>query len=271
MHILFIIATLFLSAILVSADEIKLHDGVVIRGKISAETSSTIMMKTSGGTIMIERSTIASVSKSETPSSTSKQTQTELPQLVKSAAPELGPEFWPPKLNQKFPELTLYNQHGKIVSLSKVARGRVILLEPVGMTCQACQAFSGGHEYGPFREIEPQSNLDSIEKSFPQYTQGGSLANPQIVFVQLILFNMDMDAPSPEEIREWAKHFKLTHKPNTYVLAGTTAMVHQDSYDMIPGFLLIDKDFILRADASGPNPKHNLWREVLPSIPLVLR
>ncbi len=220
---------------------------------------------------MIERSTIASLSKTEANSNTSNQSRTEAPQQTESATPELGPSFWPPKLNQKFPELTLYNQHGKIVSLSKVARGRVILLEPVGMTCQACQAFSGGHEYGPFREVEPQSNLDSIEKSFPQYTKGNSLANPQIVFVQLILFNMDMDAPSPQEIRDWAKHFKLAHKPNTYILAGTPDMVRQDSYDMVPGFLLIDKDFVLRADATGPKPKHNLWREVLPSIPLALR
>ncbi len=254
-----------------SADEVELRDGVVIRGKITAETGSMIMMKTSAGTIMVERSTIASVSKNETNANTATDFTGKVPQQIKSTTPKLGPSFWPPKLNQKFPELTLYNQHGKIVSLSKVARGRIILLEPVGMTCQACQAFSGGHDFGPFREVQPQSNLVSIEKSFPKYAEGGSLANPQIVFVQLILFNMDMDAPSLQEIREWAKHFKLAHKPNTYVLAGTPEMACRDSYDMIPGFLMIDKDFILRADATGPDPKHNLWRELLPSIPLALR
>lgn len=257
------------SVILVSADEIRLNDGVVIRGKITAETGTTVMMKTSGGTIMVERSTISSLSKSDSIATNSP--SKEQPQPSKSTESKLGPEFWPPRVDHKFPELTLYNQHGKIVSLSKIARGRVVLLEPVGMTCQACQAFSGGHQYGPFQGVEPQSNLTSIEESFPQYTQGGSLSNPNIVFVQLILFNMNMDAPTPEEIRDWAKHFKLAHKPNTYVLAGTPDMVRQDSYDMIPGFLLIDKDFVLRADASGPNPKHNLWQEVLPSIPVAMR
>jgi len=257
--------------ILVSADEIKLHDGVVIQGKITAETGSTVMIKTPSGTVIVERSTIASLSKSDSVPSAVHSTSSPPAQTGKPELPTTGPEFWPPKLNQTFPELTLFNQHGKVVTLSKIARGRPILLEPVGMTCRACQAFSGAHKYGPYKGIEPQANLEAIEASFPRYTQGESLSNPRIVFVQLVLFDMDMKAPKPEAIREWAKHFKLAHKPNTYVLAGTPEMVSQESFDMIPGFFLIDREFVLKGDATGHKPQHNLWREVLPSIPQAMR
>lgn len=267
------IAIFFLASltILVSGDEIRLHDGVIINGKITAETSSTVMIKTPSGTVIVERSTIASLTKSNSDTTGATSPSSSASPNSKRAAATTGPEFWPPKLDQKFPELTLYNQHGKIVTLSKVARGRPILLEPVGMSCRACQAFSGAHKYGPYKGIEPQANLEAIETSFPRYTEGGSLSNPNIVFVQLILFDMDMKAPAPETVREWAKHFKLAHKPNTHILAGTPKMVSQESFDMIPGFFLIDKKFVLRADATGHQPRHNLWREVLPSVPQVMR
>jgi hypothetical protein len=39
---------------------------------------------------------------------------------------------------------------------------------------------------------------------------------------------------------------------------------------MIPGFQLIDADFVLRFDASGHHPKHDLWRELLPAVPSLI-
>ncbi len=267
----FTIIALVLATVFLAADEIQLHDGVVIRGRITAETSASVMMKTPSGTLIVDRSTIARMTKSDTATPKNEAPTQPPPQKGQPDSTQLGAEFWPPRLNQRFPELTLYNQHGKVVTLSKLARGRAILLEPVGMSCRACQAFSGGHDYGAFQGVEPQADLESIEKSFPRYTGGESLANPRIVFVQLILFDMNMKAPSPDAVRDWAKHFKLAHKPNTYILAGTPEMVSQASFDMIPGFFLIDKKFVLKSDATGHRPKNNLWREVLPSIPLTLR
>lgn len=49
------------------------------------------------------------------------------------------------------------------------------------------------------------------------------------------------------------------------VLAGGKDMVNQASYDMIPGLQLIDKNFVLRYDASGHNPKHS-WGELFGSL-----
>ena len=46
---------------------------------------------------------------------------------------------WPPKIAEPYPDLQLIDQTGKTVKLSSF-KGKVILLEPLGMTCPACQA-----------------------------------------------------------------------------------------------------------------------------------
>jgi len=40
---------------------------------------------------------------------------------------------------------------------------------------------------------------------------------------------------------------------------------------MIPGFFLIDKDFILRSDSTGHRPKHNLYTQLLPELSVLLQ
>src|SRR5579885_426641 len=49
---------------------------------------------------------------------------------------------WPPVNGQAYPDLKLLDQDGHEVALSSF-KGKVILLEPVGMTCAACNAYSG--------------------------------------------------------------------------------------------------------------------------------
>jgi hypothetical protein len=55
------------------------------------------------------------------------------------------------------------------------------------------------------------------------------------------------------------------------VLAGGPALRNQASYVMVPGFQLVDRKFVLRWDATGHNPRHDLYRELLPEIPKLLR
>jgi cytochrome oxidase Cu insertion factor (SCO1/SenC/PrrC family) len=69
---------------------------------------------------------------------------------------------WPPRLNETYPDLVLIDQEGREMRLSSL-RGKVILLEPVGLSCPACLAFSGGHLFGPFRGVAPQPNLERID------------------------------------------------------------------------------------------------------------
>lgn len=172
------------------------------------------------------------------------------------------PPSWPPEKNRTYPDLELVDQNGNVTRLSDF-RGKVILLEPVGIPCQACVAFSGGHTAGPFEGVVPQPGLQAIDEYARQYARI-RLDDERIVHVQLLLFNHDMEAPTEEQVKAWAEHFKLSRAKNRIVLAGTPSMATKASRDLIPGFQLIDKDFVLRANSTGDEPQDNLYTKLLP-------
>ncbi len=177
---------------------------------------------------------------------------------------------WPPKLDQPFPDITLYSHTGEMLKLSDF-KGKVILVEPVGMTCPACNAFSGGGKRGGYQGISPQQKLPPIESLLPRYASGIELGDERLILVQLMLYDMQYKAPTIEESRNWAEHFGLDKKNNVYIMVGDERYINQASYDMIPGFFLIDKDFILRSDSTGHRPKHNLFTELFPKLAVLLQ
>lgn len=181
-----------------------------------------------------------------------------------------APSPWPPKVGEPYPDLSLVDQDGNTLDLASL-KGKVLLIEPVGLSCEACNAFSGGGIYGGFDGAKSQANLDSIETYLPQYSGGVEMNNSNLVFVQLLLYNKRMEAPSLEEVKAWADHFHFTTAHRQYVLGGTPALVNSASYAMIPGFQLVDKDFILRADSTGHSPKDDLFQTLLPMLPQLLR
>lgn len=174
---------------------------------------------------------------------------------------------WPPVVGQFYPNLLLKDQTGQVTSLGEF-RGKVVLLEVVGLTCRACHAFAGGNESGMerFRGIEPQRGLGSIE----QYAQGYakvSLDHPDIVFVQLVLYGMDgRSPPSEEDARAWASHFGMDRDQNEVVLIGDQRFISPETRRLIPGFHLIDQSGILRAMSSN-DPRHDgLHESLLPKL-----
>lgn len=178
---------------------------------------------------------------------------------------------WPPHTGEIFPDILLRDIDGHEVRLSDY-RGKVIILEPIGMTCAACNAFAGGHEKGGFGGTQPQQGLDAFEYYLYRYGNGARLDHPDIILIQMLLYNLSLKAPSPEEGRLWAEHFGLLDRPNTVVLVGGSDMQNNASYKMIPGFFLIDKQFRLRADGTGRDGgKQNIYTELLPMIPSLLR
>jgi hypothetical protein len=178
--------------------------------------------------------------------------------------------LWPPQLGKPYPEIELIDRTGKIVKLADF-KGKIIVVEPVGMTCPACNAFSGGKDRGGFKSSSVQGGTESIETYFPQYTGGVSLHDKRILFVQLLLYNLQMQGPTQDDAALWAEHFGLDKFDNTYVLAGGPELIGSASYNMIPGFQLIDKDFVLRSDATGDNPKESIWDHLLPMVPQLLK
>ena len=178
---------------------------------------------------------------------------------------------WPPRLGQLYPDLQLSDASGNRVQLSDYS-GKVLLIEPIGVDCPACQAFAGAHRegVGPLRNCTPQQNLQSIEE-YAEERAGVSLDDPRLVYVQLLLYNWTRQGPpTQEEAREWAEHFGADRQPNHLVLIADPEMIGPASYAMVPGFQLVDTDFVLRFDSTGHNPHHNLWIDLLPELPALL-
>lgn len=177
---------------------------------------------------------------------------------------------WPPEINEQYPDLQLLDQEGNLTRLSDF-RGKIILVEPVGMPCKACQAMAGGHQLGGFDGIQPQPNIPALPDAARTYGDF-NLDDDRLVKIYLLLYGMDMQAPTPEDAAAWAEHFKLDRSRNEIVLAGLPEMICPESYAMIPGLQVIDQNFIYRIDATGrANQRHDLYRFLLPTVGLMLK
>jgi hypothetical protein len=175
-----------------------------------------------------------------------------------------NPPAWPPERNRTYPDLTLLDQEGNPTRLADF-RGKVILVELVGMTCPACIAFSGGKEKGAFGNVQPQPNLEPLQEYVRRFGRI-RIDDPRLVFVQIVVFNEEMKAPSVTDAKAWADHFEFRRDQNQYVLAGSPAMASFVSRQMVPGFQLIDKDFTLRIDCTGRENADNFYTDLLPEI-----
>ena len=103
---------------------------------------------------------------------------------------------WPPELGKSYPDLHLVDHLGRPFELSSL-KGKIILLEPIGMDCPACQAFCGGNSKGGLGGVKPQSNLPSMEEAFAKYTGGCSYWDDRIAHVQLLLYDMSKKPTAP--------------------------------------------------------------------------
>lgn len=182
-------------------------------------------------------------------------------------AEEISP--WPPVVGQRFPDLELIHQDGGTFHLSDL-KGKVVVVEPIGMNCPACQGWSGAHEVGSFEDNAVQSGLVSFKQMLPTYTGGLTWPHGDIVLVQLLLYDMKMGAPDAADARKWADHFRFNLQDGEFVTVAPQDMRNKASYAMIPGFFLLDKNLVLRADATGHHPKDNLYQTLLPMIPQLL-
>ncbi|MDJ0946833.1 MAG: redoxin domain-containing protein [Kiloniellales bacterium] len=186
------------------------------------------------------------------------------------AAGSAGPGVdWPPRLGEAYPDLELTNYDGRKIRLSDF-KGKVVLVEPVGMNCEACNAFAGAHRRGAFAGIRPQPGLESIEDYIHERLDGLTVDYSDLVLVHLLLYDLFMEAPDAEDARIWAEHFGFDREPNVYVVFSARDLRGRASHRMIPGFQLLDSDSVLRADSTGHRPRHDLYAELLPMIPRLL-
>ena len=116
-----------------------------------------------------------------------------------------------------------------------------------------------------FRGGKVQPDLESIETYAQRYGKF-DLNGDSVAYVQLLLFNQSIQAPSAEEARAWAEHFGMDRSRNQIVLVGTDELATRQSFNMVPGFHLIDREFVFRSDSSGHQPVDNLYNDLLPAM-----
>jgi hypothetical protein len=171
---------------------------------------------------------------------------------------------WPPQVGQPFPDLLLYDQEGRLVRLSSL-RGRVLLVELAATCSPASIALAGGHAYGPFQNVAPQTNLDSMNNYLKQF--GPVEADPsRWLHVRIVVFNHQLGAPSLADVQQWARHFNLDASEGQFVLAGNQSLCSATDPSWVPGFYLVDSQFTVRAECVGPTPKHNLYTDIIPLL-----
>ena len=107
--------------------------------------------------------------------------------------------------------------------------------------------------------------MPSLDQAARDYG-GVSLDDERLVVVHLLLYGLDMEAPSLEDARAWAGHYGLDERENHVVLVGDERYVSKASYRMIPGLQLVGADFTLRVDAAGRGAPNDMWRELWPAV-----
>ncbi len=70
-----------------------------------------------------------------------------------------------------------------------------------------------------------QAGMPSIDEAARDYG-GVSLDDSRIVFVHLLLYGFDDEAPSLADAREWAEHYGIDERPNHVVLVGDPGMIN---------------------------------------------
>lgn len=267
-------ATLLLAAALTAvfgvptakADLLTLADGTVLEGRIVIETAQKIVMEEVGGRRVLDRGQVVSVVRKPyalPPARTAAPASGNGSPAAQPAAGGTDVGTWPPRMGQPYPDLVLRDCNGNPFRLSSL-RGRVILVEPVGMSCVACQAFSGGRKCGGFLGVSPQPGLASLEEYLAQFGSGLRFDNPGIAYVQVVIYDINLQPPSVAAVKAWADHFGLSNKRNVYVLVGTREMISPESFNMIPGVHLVDRSFILRSEHFGHGGGSDLYGELLP-------
>ena len=174
-------------------------------------------------------------------------------------------EGWPPEVGRAFPDLTFRDAAGEPFRMASL-RGKVVLVEPIGMNCPACNAFAGGNtERGGYSGTRPQADLDALEEILPKYSGGVTMDHPDLVVVHLLLYSMEMRAPTQDDARRWAEHFGMEGSRHRVIFADER-FIGSASFNLIPGFQLLDRSLVVRSDSTGHHPKDNLYTQLLPML-----
>ena len=177
---------------------------------------------------------------------------------------------WPPELGEPYPAINMINYDGREFRVADF-EGRVVLLGLVSMDSPVSNAYAGGGYKGGLGGVMPQPGLGSLDDYLQKHAGGLTPDYSDLVVVHLLIYDEDRSAPNVDDAKRWAEHFDLSGRQNVYVAVARRDLRSQASAAMTPGFQLVDKNAILRADSTGFEPRHDLFGELLPEIPNLMR
>ncbi|MGH1403321.1 MAG: hypothetical protein ACRBDL_03690 [Alphaproteobacteria bacterium] len=182
------------------------------------------------------------------------------------------PGLWPPKMNQKYPDIDLVNQAGEEFKLSDL-KGRVLIVEYIDMSSPVSQAQSGGAILGAYGATTYVDKVTTpVSQVLKQSTEGElSLPHPHILEVKVIIYGEDGGQASRDDAGNWASHFNLNLKDGVIVSVPVKDMRDQLTKELITGYQLVDKNLMMRADSTGVEPTHHLKLTFAPLVPRLVK
>lgn len=172
---------------------------------------------------------------------------------------------WPPKVGDPFPDIAFLDYRGQEVRLTDF-RGKVLLVEPVGMSCKACNSLADRFSRGAYLGAQKQNGMPNMEELLRRFGKGLTLSHPDILHVQLILYDLTNEQPDGEDAKLWSEHFRFDRDPNVIVLVPKEDPRNRKTFEAIPGVWLIDRVLVVIADATGRNPGATIWDDVMPRV-----
>jgi len=182
------------------------------------------------------------------------------------------PSPWPPVMNAAFPDIPLIDSSGAELKVSDF-KGKVIIVEYIDMTSPVSHSYSGAKARGPYGGARHtfDESVSSLEETVSKENQGQlSLPNPDIIVIKIIVFNEAGQQAKVDDALAWAGHFGFTRENNYIVSVPQKDLRDKLTDKIVPGFQLIDKQFLLRVDSAGPEPKHSLQFRLVTMIPTLL-
>ena len=172
---------------------------------------------------------------------------------------------WPPRLGKPFPDIAFVDHRGKAVRLADY-RGKLLLVEPVVMNCKACNSLADRYSRGAYLGAEKQDGMPNMDELLRRFGKGLTLSHPDILHVQLILYDLTNDRPDPEDAKLWSEHFRFDRDPNVVVLVPAQDPRNRKSFETIPGVWLVDRDQTVIANAAASNRGATIWDDVMPLV-----
>ncbi|MEZ6187325.1 MAG: DUF4034 domain-containing protein [Planctomycetota bacterium] len=147
---------------------------------------------------------------------------------------------WPPAKGARYHDLLLRDLEGNEVHLESLA-GTPILLQLVCAQLDVCVAYTAGSDAEPFRGTAPYPGVRASDERMAEHSL--SRDSPHLLRVHVLFFDDHLAPGSLEVARAWDAHFGLSERANTHVFVADPRYANGDTYRLIPGYHLIDRDF----------------------------